>query len=188
MSFRQPWEAEPLLSSAWKCRVNKELLPQPPALGRPPRPGLSAASAVPRRPSASVWPALWLSLGPVLQRACILRLPHRGAGVCLLPLPGLSSHVCLSRVCAPPPRPPCRSPSFRAGRLDLECRLLGFVRLLPDSVPETERPPERRALSQPLLDAPGCPLSLPVGRAREFHSFCLVLDPVSASAEASACR
>ena len=155
MSFRQPWEAGPPLSSAWKCRVNKELSPQLPALGRPPRPGLPAASAVPRRSSASVWPTLWSSLGPVLQRACFLRLPPREAGVCLLLLPGLSSHVCLSRVCAPPPRPPCRSPSFRAGRLDLKCHLLGFVRLLPDSVPETELPPKRCNLSQPLLDAPG---------------------------------
>ena len=69
-SFRQPWEAGPLLSSAWKCRVSKELPPQPPALGRPQRPGLSATSAIPRRPSASV-----------LARALVAPFPHAAAGL-----------------------------------------------------------------------------------------------------------
>lgn len=78
-SFRQPWEPGPLLSSAWKCRVNKELSAQLPALGRPPCPGLSATSAVPHRPSASVWPALWSSLGPHAAAGLRPEAPSQGS-------------------------------------------------------------------------------------------------------------
>ena len=65
--------------------------------------------------------------------------------LCFLSLARPHTFACPGSACHPHARPASVHRSEQGG-LDLACYLLGFLLLLPDSVPKTERPLRRRDL------------------------------------------